>query len=756
MQIKFLIIIVLILLLYVSLGFVSTKIPTNSLYVCGEYQSTLSLPSHLDVLRSNIDFTNPNTLFSCPGCALFYPYSMLYSLSYFTYLSLGSYLNINTFLFYVSSGIVIQLLSIILFFKFGLGKEKLNWLGIALTASIFIFPVYKTQLLCSGTSYALNHSITLLFITYLIYIFRKIKDFDARKLVSFGLLGTLLLALIILLGINYVPILIYTGLILCVFHIKSIRMNLRKIIMLATITLSIFIIANLKWIVNLGNYEFQKNFLAPANNETFLDAFTGRYFVTVSTPEILPVLFALFLFITIIVNFYLKTPHIKKLTATYLFIIMILMGNNLFINLYGFIFDNFPLMSSIRSSHRFYVFIFTIQIILIYNLIEKLKGKLKRIYVVCLVTIIVLTGISTINQAKEQYVNLQIPTDYPQVEQYIKQNLKGKTVLYLPFNNNQYLYGKYNWYELTKQNHNPYVYLDVAQSIFYIDDLIQIFNWYHYGPEEYHLNRLKNYYLTINSDKIFPTDTQIRNLNPDIILVDRNAKVLQNEYDFELSNYTKDREFGRITVYQRDSEIKCQKYYGNIITKIDGYCFDNYNPDLLNEKDRYEFIYENITKTNWQKASIFKSPQILKKMISSQDARDYLVNKQIIFNTDTVELLNPNPTDEFLFSNTQINADMKYLLFEAVNIPIDNENPSEIIVSTSDKQEIVKITEISKMKLYIIPINITNTDQVKITLRGSYALISTPYFLTQLDYTDFEIQALNVKLNETLKETNDN
>ncbi len=725
-------------LLYLTLLTVSNRIPPNSLFLCGEYQATLSYTPHLETLYENIDFSKPSNLFSCPGCILFYPYSWLYSTTYFTYLSIGETMNLNPFVFYIASGILLQILATYSLIRFGLGKRNLKFQYVLLVSFLLYTPVYKAQLLCSGTSYAINHTIVILFISFLLYIFRDIKSFTTNKLLLLTGIANLLILLILTLGINYLPILFYSAIILLGFNIKNIFSNLKKFSIIGFTTVTTFILLNISWIRNIGEYEFKKSFLAPVNNETFLDAVTGRYFISLNIHPTVPIIFCIFLLLTIVVHIYYKSKSIRLLLLAYALIVILLMGSNSPYNLYLFIFDNFPLMSSIRSSHRLYAFVFMFQIILTYTAIETLKGKLKTAYITLFSILLLLNVYTSVKQLQQHVIFTTIPKEYTEIVEYIETNHPNESVLYLPINSSSYLYGNYDWYDQRKLTHNPYVYIDLMQSLLYLKNNIQIFNWYNYEPNDYHLNRLTNLYISKSEMAAINLSERIENIKPTLI-IDDNYHLKREEYNnLLLENYQEIKTFGKIKLYKRVAEINCEKYYGNVIIDRKEVCFDYYNPTFLNNKTIQEFIFETKPSKTWELGQLVRSDKVHSELIYSQNARTHLTNSAIIFNTDTIEIVNPEnnnePTEFQQFYSTNNNG---YLLFEGIHIPNESVKFSEIIIRYNNNIKNVTINNSSKFTLYVVSLENLNHSPIKVYATGGYTLLSKPVLLSELQYSKF-------------------
>lgn len=104
------------------------------------------------------------------------------------------------------------------------------------------------------------------------------------------------------------------------------------------------------------------------------------------------------------------------------------MGNTFFINVYLIIFNTVPLMQSMRSSHRLYLFIIIFYLFLIAHWLNTGKSVvLKNIWTLVLIFTLLFSGTKSL---RERFSADFLPNDYFQAHIFLK-NLNAP-ILYLP------------------------------------------------------------------------------------------------------------------------------------------------------------------------------------------------------------------------------------------------------------------------------------------------------------------------------------
>lgn len=734
------------ILIYIVLLFITYLLPENFVLLCGEFQYSLDYPGLIKEIQKNIDFSNPANLFGCPGCDLIFPYSWYFSLRYFQYLSISDLIGINPFLYFVVSGVIIQLVAVYVFFRFGLNYKKISKINLLLTSSLLILPVYKATLLCSGTSYAINHSMVLLDIAFVLFVINKTSTLKRYKLLLIGGLANILAYITIALAINYVPIIFYAVIIICAVKIKAIIRNFKSISIIVFTFAITFFITNYQWLINLSGFSNQKFFSAPANNEFFLDALTGRYFIDDIGFRILSPLFLIFLLITIIALVNINLSYKKILIFTYALLIILLMGNRFQPDIYGLLFYNFPLMNTIRSSHRLYVFIFIIQMIFTYNVMEHLRlNSIIRygIYRLLLILICIILIINSYLVLQSQVQKVIVPDDYNNAKKYIEENYPNSKILYLPYYTGT-LTNQFTWSYSTKPRLNNFVYQNPFLSIYYLPNQLSIFDWYNYPPNEFHLDRLNNLYLSKHTKNDIPSENNLDILEIDIIIVDKYSDALKKLSVINQDSIIKLAEFGEIEIYKR-KEYSCIPYYGNILNER-GYCFSHTVPQHLYKKTKLEFLFETKFNKVGKTLKINKDTNIISYNVSSPIVRNYFTSNRIIFGYNTIEIHNKEPEVLYNFATIEPQKDRDYLLFESIRIPDINEVPQTIVLvgKRFTKQQIISETE--KTTLYVIPLKQFGDSTITIASASRYNLLVNPRIYSKQEFQELQAVADTMKI----------
>jgi hypothetical protein len=422
------IIVIIGLAFFISLV-VSFYIPRNLVVTSGEYIFSFDFKSHFLRLLYNTDWKSFESYVECNNCWAINHYSPYFSIMYMGVNTLGDLLGFYPFVFYIFIQLSIQLVASHTFLKLVFKKSTIISLF-----CIFIFLSlisYKVSLFSSGSWYGVTHGLLIIYYSILIYFFRSL-ELSFKKVAFLGLIVGIILSTTFSFTANYLPFTFYTTIFLLLFYIKRIYSKpLRSLLFGISILIPLLIfLFPIYTSLLISDYHSIRSFQLPANNEQILDAITIRQWSFAQgfvEKGLVLVIFTL-PFILFFRNSLVKFSEKLFFVSLFIFNTILLMGNIFFINVYLFIFENFPLMHSMRSSHRLYFFTIILYLFLIALWMHTGKSKeLKYFWTVCLSVLIVISGVRTV---LDRFTFAAMPIDYFNVYEYMK-SFEG-SVLYLP------------------------------------------------------------------------------------------------------------------------------------------------------------------------------------------------------------------------------------------------------------------------------------------------------------------------------------
>lgn len=345
----------LITSIYIFFLIISFFIPEAKFFLVGEYVFSFDYPGHIRniIADYNNDYGELLSSTQCIGCPDFYHYSRWYSLVLFLILQSGVVIGLHPFMSYLFWAISMQMLS--LYISFNLFFNKLNKFAFIISSALLILFPYKYALLGSGGFYALIYAIMIIYHSMIVYIIKDLSKYKKSYILKYSFFIGVAASFFLNIGIGYFPIVVYSTLIIFLYFWKQIFKNIRKFILLLIPIGILPILLNLPMVLSviLASKNASRVYLDFSSYD-FLDAFTGGLFFY-SDLKLGGALLILLLI------YFVSVSYLRKKTKIALFLIYLitglcLLGENINPSFYNFVFNNFPLIDSIRSTHRYIFF----------------------------------------------------------------------------------------------------------------------------------------------------------------------------------------------------------------------------------------------------------------------------------------------------------------------------------------------------------------------------------------------------------------
>jgi hypothetical protein len=522
---------------------------------------------------------------SCDNCPDFYHYSRWYSLFKIGYVGIGQLIYLHPFIFLIYSSIILQIISLYIFTRVFL--KKYRFIPFITAAFFFIANPYKFSLYIEthdGTLYAA----TILLITIVHYSLTNLNKLTLKQTLVYALFTGLLLSSFFNLAIAFLPIITYALVILFITNLKRIRHNINKFIVYISPIGILVVLVNIPLFHSLlvfGNTKHYSGYISYSLRDSLLlgmdQAITNPFVVVIAT-------------LAIILSFgysYLSKRHKLHLIFTYFLIGILLMGENSPINIYEIIFKNFPLMDSLRSTYRLYVFQMIIVYVFMYTALIN-SSHYKRIISLTIYFLIVIVPLLHIYDNKNYFYYGVLPPEYFEAQQYL--NKIDEKKLYFPLNQQgiQNISNRFYW-SMPNYNQTIVIYKNPFTSVIPVKNILQF--------EKYPL--LSKDLLEIRSG--FGADTPLEDtIN---LLARQNIKyiIYDNNYKWETSaeNIPLDKllalthlkkRFGSIYILEVPKvNTKCDRYYGDLNPNE---CLDVMDPEILRNRSHVSYILDRYRK----------------------------------------------------------------------------------------------------------------------------------------------------------------
>lgn len=418
--------------MFLMFWWASFFIPKNIVAISGEYVFSLSYSNHFSKILQETNWSSFASYTQCTDCWSIHHYSKYFSLIIMGINLIGEKLGFYPLFFYLFLVFSSQLIASYIFLK--LIFNKVNTLTLFTVFILIALNNYKVSLFSSGSWYGLTYAILLCYYTIWFYLINNIAKHKRRTLLILGISQGVLASTFVTLTANYFPFTTYSTLILLLLSAKTIIHYPRKFLQFsitAIVTSSLLITPMLIAATN-GAVKTSREFLHPVNHESFLTALTIRQWEML--PNLSLKVLSIALFVSLIIMFIRSDYFMDKKQKVWLLLvqgslIILLMGNKFIYDVYLFIFSTLPLMKTMRSSHRLYMFvIFGYSIMIaIWFLNDKLRLRYKVIWLV----LFLITLLPNYELLKSRFTFRKMPDDYFKVYQHFEQ-LQASKVLYLP------------------------------------------------------------------------------------------------------------------------------------------------------------------------------------------------------------------------------------------------------------------------------------------------------------------------------------
>lgn len=619
-------ILIILFVLFSLAVIVNHFIDPKMAFLSGEYVFSFDYSGHIKNIISDFRLNNDELLKTnlCNNCPLFYHYSKWYSLVKFSILNVGNLFRLNPFIFYLFITISSQFIALYIFTQ--LFFKKVDKFAFLISGLIFIIYPVKYSYLANGSLDGVIHSTLLLSLSLLTYLLKNLSSSSGRKAIFGGFFLGLISSSFLNISIGYLPIFFYCSIIIIVYFWKTILENLKKAILILSLASLLPALLNFPLVISSfisKNPRTFTNYLKLGVVQSLTAGATG--FPTIFK-EISPRALLLFFGIIIFLFFQLKARPKKLIVfiSIYLLMVVILVGGLV----YNLIFFNLPLMSSLRSVHRFLFFQHWIIFIIIYWGIICLKnsknkfGKLLAVIFSFTLVVILTTFIFT----NQSYIyKTIIPNEYFEADRYLS-NIE-ETKIYFPFYSPQSGFDeKFSWAK-EKAIHSS-LYGNLFTSLFAVPNLIHAEKYPFTTNDILELRSLLDYNRNSFSDIL----TTLKYKHVKYLIFDNNYDWKKNFPKFNtekfLQSLTIDKKFGNLYIYRIGTlESDCKKSYGSFDAE---YCRVNNGqlPDFLINVEKEDFLLDRYSLEN-PKTKLKVISKDVHDGIGSPVLQEYVLDKKI-------------------------------------------------------------------------------------------------------------------------------
>ena len=310
----------------------------------------------------------------------------------------------------------------------------------------------------------------------------------------------------------------------------------------------------------------------------------------------------------------------------YLLVAEVVLGNNSQTDVYRLMFDNVPILNSIRSLHRFVYFQLIILFVGIYAGLSLLTRKHKKISL-CVGAVIAAALTFNLYQNHSLFNFTRIPQEYFEAVRYLK-SLPGKKIYFpsqVPLF--QGMSGNYTW--LNYQPKLRTAYINPLTSIFSTPNLIAL--------EEFPLSIKTSELLTLTSLNKSPEEIiqALETHGIEYLILDENYLWGKNYPDFNIENFIKatnvDRKFGSIVVIRlKDKSGTCKLSYGDFRS---GYCTvggSNIVPQFLINRTKMDYLLDLIETDSKFTATLNRKVKAYPYVGNIELQRQLMINNKLI------------------------------------------------------------------------------------------------------------------------------
>jgi hypothetical protein len=626
-----------ILLIFLFSLAISLILEENRFFLSGEYAFSFDYLGHINNIIQDFK-TDPRELLrstECIDCINFYHYSRWYSLIMLSILQIGVFLGLHPFMSYIFMSVSMQMIA--LYIAFRIFFREVNKIAyIASSVFLIIYP-YKFSLIGSGSLYSLHYAFLITYHSLLIYLLSNLKSLKTSKITKYSLLIGAASSFFLNISIGYFPIVFYSTIAIILFFYKHVFSNIKKFVVMFGIIAATAAIVNIPIIYSIiqsGKSHIYANF----SSYSITNALTAGLFYYSKLKIEGIFLIGIILYLAIISRLSLRSKII--FASIYLITGIILIGNNISPSLYDFVFNNFPLMNSIRSTHRFIFFELFIIVIFIYSglsyMLTDKKIFLKMSGVFLSAILIFLPGYNIF--LNKNYIQTSfLPNEYLAVDTYL-QNNETKIIYfpsYMPVFHD--MNGNYNWLPV-KEVPLGLIYANPFTSLLSIKNLVHV-ETFMTSPKSQELRALTHH--------TNPPNEVIKALGYagiERLIIDKNFMWDKVFPEFDLNELEKGlklrKRFGNIYIYDvpaiRDD---CLKFYGNF--KL-GYCIDHKNPKVFIEKTKKDFILDQISQSEYSSTISFnRSKKVIHLIIADPSLTEYVIANKIFITTSHIHVDEP-------------------------------------------------------------------------------------------------------------------
>lgn len=581
--------IILIILGLIAIAYlINVFIPPSTVVFCGEYIFSFDYFGHIkniltdyQVFGLNIDNLN------CDNCPDFYHYSRWYSLFKIGLLSVGQLVGLHPFIFVVLTSIILQIVALYILSRLLFAQFSLS--PFLCSAVFIIFYPYKFSLLVETHDGTLYGSTIALF-AFTTYVLCNLGTASYKKLMLISVVLGTLTSTFLNINIAYLPIVFYMILYLAAIYIARILSNLKRsfavFVIVATMTIAM-------------NYPIVHSFLSFGNTRHyagyisfgFIDSFLAG--VNLAQTDIVLIYIISILIVLSLIFSSLTYRFRLFLFFIYCLIGIILMGHNSKINIFGWIFDRFPLADAIRSTYRFYVFQLTILFVLLYHSLQWFHKLKNRMLFTMLAILCLLVPLTHIIQHRDYLSISNLPREYFLVQKYLN-TLPGKKI-YFPLVEHgvRNLSNKYVW--STKDYKSTIViYKNPFTSLLPVRDLVQFEKYPVLSP---HLLELRTLVDMNKSTKKIIDALSYRDI--EYLIYDENFDWSEKQYGINKNDLLQQskllNKFGSIYIFQIPKRSnKCIPSYGDFAIES---CFSVANPQTFLNRTPIEYLLETKSET---------------------------------------------------------------------------------------------------------------------------------------------------------------
>ncbi|MBA3723305.1 MAG: hypothetical protein H0W89_00225 [Candidatus Levybacteria bacterium] len=550
--------------------------------------------------------------------------------------------------------VLTQLISLYIFSRIILGKASL--VPFLVASFVFIFYPYKYSLLIE-THDGLLYSNMILYITLLLWSFKNLDKLSTKKILFSSLGVGLLLSFFLNANIAFLPIVIYTSIILAFIFRSKLLANSRKSFIYVFIMVGVTALINIPLLNSLfqnGNSRHYEGYIS----FNYIDSFLSGLSIAQTDIQI-TILLAMLLILCFIYAPIKRTYKLWMLSA-YVFIAIMIAGNNSPINIYGWMFEHVPLIDSLRATYRFMFFELMIFFIIIYVTLRKLHdGNMVQLLLFGMMSaLFIYLPLQHISTNKDYFFKTSLPEEYFDAQKYL--NTKPEKKVYFPprtpiFRSiaTDYTWGKSDYKASILLYKNPFT------SLLPVTNLVQ-FERYPYllSPEYLEINYLTDLRLS-------PADIvralELRQVK--YIILDKNYKWNEIYPEFEIDTLMEqgvaEKQFGNITILRlKGKSNKCKKGYGTILLE---YCTSYDKDTKLINKTFQEFTLETSPEKIGKKLSVRRNSIYTKSVLDPILHRAFVDNR-VLFSK---EIMQVSGNQKEVFSTDKLKAG-KYRLYIAL------------------------------------------------------------------------------------------